>query len=422
MQSARFFPKLLVYIIGVLLCTLLINLGSAWHDPMARLKSVPFRTILLMTVPLLFVYLMLLSWFINFWYTDYNGLYKLSRKWQYSLFVLLAVGVIVALHMMVLHVAIGLKTGKSIFSMAYFRADFWFFITPLFSYCCFLFTRPQAALLPFHNTRKILMDSYALMSERSVLDNAYRELRQDHHVLSKDHKYLLQDHESLKTKSDALRVKSIDIQENNEVKIKVMKAENLALKNQVDLLGNREAKKVNKLFPSIKKYELDGKGEWPLIWTEARIVDALLHFIWDRHVYHGVQPSGESRVYEVMLMLKSGKYNIGVYVSGEKWILDDEVTALLLDSPWMMKVNSDVTLNMLYCKKTVLPGTQSTGKYNLLMNDYCQNVLDEMVEYDQLKKILLSRHFRKSFEKFWEPDCLLKMDAARLYDTLSKKE
>ncbi|KKX46990.1 hypothetical protein [Sphingobacterium sp. IITKGP-BTPF85] len=249
MQLAQFLRKLLFYTIGVLLCTLLINLGSSWHDPIARLKSVPFRTIVLMTVPLLFVYLMLLSWFINFWYTDFNGLFKLPRKWQFILFVLLAAGVIVALHMMVLHVAIGLKTGKSIFSKAYFRADFWFFITPLLSYCCFLFARTKASLLPFHNTRKTLRDHHTLLHERAVLDSAYQELQQHHHELSSDLNNMLQDHVHLR-----------HMQENNDDLVKDMKAENIALKTQLDLLSDQEAEKPTKMFPSLQKYELDANG------------------------------------------------------------------------------------------------------------------------------------------------------------------
>lgn len=422
MQSARFLRKLLFYTVGVLLCTLLINLGSSWYDPMARLKSVPFRTIMLMTVPLLFVYLMLLSWFINFWYTDINGLYKLPRKWQFILFVLLATSVIVALHMMVLHVAIGLKTGKSIFSMAYFRADFWFFIMPLLSYCCLLFARPQASLLPFQNTRKALLDHHALLHERAVLDSAYQELQQHHHELSNDHNHLLQHQEGLKTKIDALLAESLSKQENNDDIIKEIKAENIALKTQLDLLSDQEAEKPTKMFPSLQKYELDANGKWPLAWTESRIMDTLMHFIWDRHLSHAVPPGAVRRVYEVMLILKLKKYNLGVYVSGEKWVLEDEEAAILLRNPWMVTVNADLTLNMLYCNGKFLPGVQGCGKFNILIDDFCKNVLDEKVKHDKLKKLLLSRHFRKGFEYFWEPDRLLKMDAAQLYDTLGKKK
>lgn len=410
MEYARFLRKFLFYTVGVLLCTLLINLGSSWHDPIARLKSVPFRTIVLMTVPLLFIYLMLLSWFINFWYTDFNGLLKLPRKWQFTLFVLLATSVIVALHMMALHVAIGLKTGKSIFSMAYFRADFWFFITPLFSYCCFLFARPQASLFPFHNTRKTLRAHDALMQERSVLDNAYQALKQQHNDLLQQQEF---------SKSNALLAEAIHLEENNDDIIKDVKAENLALKTQLDLLLDQNA---NKMFPSLKKYELDGDAAWPLAWTDTRIMDTLMHFIWDRHVYHAELPGGVRRVYEVMLILKLKKYNLCVYVSGEKWVLEDEEAAILLRNPWMVKVNADVTLNMLYCNGKVLPGVKGSGKFNILIDDFCKNVLDEKVKDDKLKQLLLSRHFRKGFEYFWEPDCLLKMDAARLYDTFGKNK
>lgn len=411
MESARFLRKLLFYTVGVLLCTLLINLGSSWNDPMARLKSVPFRTILLMTVPLLFVYLMLLSWFINFWYTDFNSLFRLPRKWQFILFVLLATSVIVALHMMVLHVAIGLKTGKSIFSMAYFRADFWFFITPLLSYCCLLFARPQTSFLPFHNTRKALLDHDALLHERAVLDSAYHELQQHHHELSSEHNNLLQHQVHLK-----------HMQENNDDLVKDIKAENIALKTQLDLLIDQEAEKPNKMFPSLQKYELDANGKWPLAWTELRIMDTLMHFIWDRHLSHAVPPGGVRRVYEVMLILKLKKYNLGVYVSGEKWVLEDEETSILLRNPWMVTVNADVTLNMLYCNGKFLPGVGGSGKFNILIHDLCKNVLDEKVKDAKLKKLLLSRYFRKSFKYFWEPDCLLKMDAARLYDTFGKNK
>lgn len=411
MQSVRFLRKLLFYTAGVLLCTLLINLGSSWHDPMARLKSVPFRTIVLMTVPLLFVYLLLLSWFINFWYTDFNGLYKLQRKWQFILFVLLATSVIVALHMMVLHVAIGLKTGKSIFSMAYFRADFWFFVTPLLSYCCLLFARPQTSLLPFHNTRKALLDHHALLHERAVLDSAYHELQQHHHELSSDHSNLLQDHVHLK-----------HMQENNDDLVKDMKAENIALKTQLDLLIDQKAEKPTKMFPSLQKYELDANGKWPLAWTESRIMDTLMQFIWDRRLSHAVPPGGVRRVYEVMLVLKLEKYNLGVYVSGEKWVLEDEEAAILLRNPWMVRVNADLTLNMLYCNGKFLPGVAGVGKFNILIDDFCKSVLDEKVKHDKLKKLLLSRHFRDSFKNFWKPDCLLKMDAARLYDTFGKNK
>lgn len=410
MESARFLRKFLFYTVGVLLCTLLINLGSSWHDPIARVKSVHFSTIVLMTVPLLFVYLMLLSWFINFWYSDFNGLLKLPRKWQFILFVLFSASVIVALHMMVLHVAIILKTGKSIFSMAYFRADFWFFITPLFSYCCFLFARPQASLFPFHNTRKTLRDHDALLQERSVLDNAYQELKQHHNDLLQQHEF---------SKSNALLADAIHLKEKNDDIIKKMKAENLALKTQLDLLLDQEA---NKMFPSLKKYELDASGKWPLAWTETRIMDALMHIVWDRHLHHVMQSGGVRRVYEVMLILKSGKYNIGVYVSGEKWVLEDEEAAILLRNPWMVTVNADVTLNMLYCNGKVLPGVQGSGKFNILIDDFCKNVLDEKVKDEKLKQLLLSRHFRKGFEYFWELDCLLKMDAARLYDTLGENK
>ena len=72
---------------------------------------------------------------------------------------------------------------------------------------------------------------------------------------------------------------------------------------------------------------------------------------------------------------------------------------------------------MLYCKKNMLSVIKGSKIKRVELISFFRTQLDENLDTKHIDELLETERLRPNFEKFWEYDRLLKMDASRLYDT-----
>ncbi|WP_021191024.1 hypothetical protein [Sphingobacterium sp. IITKGP-BTPF85] len=137
--------------LGIIIFAFLINLGSALPEPMYRLKKPVMVLTILFTIPLTFLYLYYISWVQYRLFTFSKGTKKRPLWSTLPLFLFMTAGLVWGFHMLLLYTVVVGRSTASLFSKAYFAADFWFFIIPLLLYCLYLFFEPERTLFSFGN-------------------------------------------------------------------------------------------------------------------------------------------------------------------------------------------------------------------------------------------------------------------------------
>ncbi|WP_021191025.1 hypothetical protein [Sphingobacterium sp. IITKGP-BTPF85] len=193
-----------------------------------------------------------------------------------------------------------------------------------------------------------------------------------------------------------------------------LRIENKELSFEVEQL--RE--KTEKLEDQVTEMPLhSGRDELPLLWLEERSVDVLLQYICERNFWKNPLPDHTRFVLELIIIERVETVYFGIYANGKKWLLPNEAVEALLNNPWIVKLNNKAFVNMLYCKKNMLPVIKGSKIKRVELISFFRTQLDENLDTKHIDELLETERLRPNFEKFWEYDRLLKMDASRLYDT-----
>lgn len=391
------------YVLGIIIFAFLINLGSALPEPMYRLKKPVMVLTILFTIPLTFLYLYYISWVQYRLFTFSKGTKKRPLWSTLPLFLFMTAGLVWGFHMLLLYTVVVGRSTASLFSKAYFAADFWFFIIPLLLYCLYLFFEPERTLFSFGKLEQLQKENHSLQSVNHNLIDLKEQL-------ITENTDLLVRKQAVKSQYYKLIA---NIHEHDQA-AQQLRIENKELSFEVEQL--RE--KTEKLEDQVTEMPLhSGRDELPLLWLEERSVDVLLQYICERNFWKNPLPDHTRFVLELIIIERVETVYFGIYANGKKWLLPNEAVEALLNNPWIVKLNNKAFVNMLYCKKNMLPVIKGSKIKRVELISFFRTQLDENLDTKHIDELLETERLRPNFEKFWEYDRLLKMDASRLYDT-----
>lgn len=138
--------KYVFYLIGIILFSLLINLGTAWDDVMARMLKPLFRQVLIATIILLHCYLYFIQKLSFRLLNTCPWFAQLADHRKFRSFVFLNAFPVLFIHLLILNFLLLQRNHGSLFRSDYFHTDFWFFFIPLICYTTFLYFKPQEFL------------------------------------------------------------------------------------------------------------------------------------------------------------------------------------------------------------------------------------------------------------------------------------
>ncbi|AIM37960.1 hypothetical protein KO02_15625 [Sphingobacterium sp. ML3W] len=405
MLTIKLNSKHVWYATGVVFYALLINLGSAWDNLMPRVERPIIWLTILLTMPLLVLYLYYIARVMHA-FNFGSRFQQLPTTVKLILFLLATVFVIWVFHLILLYTVIVGRTSTSLFSMAYFKADFWFFIIPIFLYCIYLFFHPKLSLFSFGEEKRLLEENQLLKVNNSSLVNVNRKLVDIKTELLSQNRALSSSKEELKKCNENL---SVEMKEKGHLS-KQLLIEKEALTHVVALLSDRVKLLEEGMVISEEK-------SLPILWIESRKVHVLLNYIYERNLHRVSSTEILKFVFELMIMERVENAYFAIYADGSKWLLPTVVANQLMENPWMVKISKDAFVNMLYCEKNLKPGVHGSGKKDVVMVAFFRAIIDDKLGNERMTKLLKTGRLKERYDNFWEYDNLLKMDVARLYDT-----
>lgn len=403
MRIFNFSSVTICYTIGVIIFAFLINLGSALPDPIYRLKKPVMVLTILFTIPLTFVYLYYISWVQYRLFPFFKGTNKRPAWVTQPFFLFMTAGMVWCFHMLLLYTVVVGRSTASLFSKAYFAADFWFFIVPLLLYCLYLSFRPHGALFSFGKAK--------------LLQEENQSLQKVNHKLNDLKEHLMTENTDLLVRKQAVKsqyhnmIATIDEHDRAAQQLRI---ENKALSDEVEQLREKTEKLEDQVMEQPLQLERD---ELPLLWLEERSIEVLLQYICERNFGNNPLPDHTRFVLELVIIERVKTVYFGIYANGSKWLLPNEAVETLLNNPWIVKLSNKAFVNMLYCKKNMLTGTRGSKIKRVELIGFFRARMDENLNTKRIDELLKSERLRSNFEKFWEYDRLLKMDASRLYNT-----
>jgi len=147
--------KYVFYLIGILIFSLVVNLGTAVDDIWLRMKKPLFQQVFIATVALFHCYLYFIqriSYRIRYkcpWYKTLN------KGTKFPVFILLCSGPVLLINVLILNFLLAQRNHGSIFNWDYFQTDFWFFFIPLTCYVISLYFKPKVFLFRVPAANKV---------------------------------------------------------------------------------------------------------------------------------------------------------------------------------------------------------------------------------------------------------------------------
>lgn len=162
-----YLKKYVFYLIGIVLFSLMINLGTAWDDISLRMKKPLFQQVLIATIILLHFYLYFVQK-LAYKLIDTCSWYAQLGQAKLPIFVMLCAGPVLLIHLLILNFLLAQRNHGSLFDWDYFQTDFWFFLIPLLCYVIFLYFKPQVLLFRVPKKKKILLHKREDRSETAT--------------------------------------------------------------------------------------------------------------------------------------------------------------------------------------------------------------------------------------------------------------
>ncbi|PUV24570.1 hypothetical protein [Sphingobacterium athyrii] len=355
------------YFIGIFIFALMVNLGSAWPYPMSRLERDPIMVgTIAATIPLTVLYLYFIALISHRLQSSGNRFVKQRNGTGLVFFVSCTALPIWLCHLLVLYFTFTAVSAKSLFSAAYFAADFWFFAIPLISYCSYLYFYPLNALFTFKNSRVLEEEQRVLRKQIGSLTTTCEDLSAAKRRMRNE-------------KDELLRTKEV-------------------LSARLSVLESRESEVLQ-------------------LWRQERSVDVLFTYFQQAYLQYPLDFEGDLCMYHIVLVHKSAGVYFVILVNGMKMLLNGEGQLKVLANPWFVNTSQNVLVNMLFCKKELIGIPNRQGNKLLQLRPPYRTSLEEVYTCSKLDGWLIStRRLKDNFIGFWDYNNLRKMDESRLLE------
>lgn len=171
--------KYVFYLIGILIFSLVVNLGTALDDIWLRMKKPMFQQVLIATIALFHCYLYFIQrmsyrlLYICPWYKT------LHTGAKFPVFILLCSGPVLLIHVLILNFLLAQRNHGSIFNWEYFQTDFWFFFIPLTCYVISVYYSPQVFLFRVPNEKKVQLSQQENSSTTAAVEIGINAIDQE---------------------------------------------------------------------------------------------------------------------------------------------------------------------------------------------------------------------------------------------------
>ncbi|GEM_PF-6912879 len=413
--------KLLVYMIGILIYAVWINLGSAIGAVSARWHSPNTLFFILLTMGLLLLYAYHIARVLHLVLDTRSALMTIIGKgsggWRSLLFLFLSVGLLTVLHVLLVEALLSQHKGYTIFN-TYFRRDFWMFFIPLLIYCFYLYRHPGHALFTFRRMDELLDCKDRLEDRNASLLRRKLELKQDNERLNLEMERVgdgmkeLERRESvLIAHRNSLLTANADLGKERQLlqgKMKELWQQKQELSEEISLL---QVKWNESLLPANALLRT---------WQQQRSMPALLAYIRSSETEEEAWNGCELALHQIVMCQRKDRCYFVYTTQGEKQLIPDSAGRMLTAAKWLVKISNSNYLNMLYCEsKLVRNYASATDRGDLKMvvlDPAVRTVLEAALSETELDSLLeVSRRLRIRFCSFWEISNLRKLDESGLF-------
>lgn len=348
-----------IYLFLCTICSLWINLGSAGLESAERMASKRFIPVWIGTVLLLLVYAILIKYIHTALVTRQR--FSSNAKLNLIIYLTYALGIILAIHGLILEVLLADKPGLVLFSYAYLTTDFWFFFPVVLLYTLFIHWFPEWALIqwPPFSQMTIYMavpDPAAPVKPKMLLLQAGSgdNTRQ---AEGKNQDYFVQ----------------IDNSETGD-------SPEAAAPSDPGAIAHDDEFALDPLL---------------VLWQRDRNRPALMVYLLGQLKEEELPGQKTIKCLQAVIIVKEQR-SADVYRNDGKFCRIDVTTKVLRANPWLVKISAKVYVNMLYFHVPVNRPTE------LELNESVRSELQRLLPEERFKKLVTpSRALSSNLNEFW---------------------
>lgn len=348
-----------IYLFLCTICSLWINLGSAGLDLAERMASKRFIPVWIGTVLLLLVYAILIKYIHTALVTRQR--FSTNAKLNLITYLVYALGIILAIHGLILEVLLPDKRGLVLLSYAYLTTDFWFFFPIVLLYTLFIHRFPERALIQWPPFSQVTI------------------------------------HMAVPDPAAPVKPKMLLLQAGSEDGAHQSTGKNQGAFVQIDNGGTVDLPQAAAPsdpgnIPHNDELALD-----PLLvlWRRHRNRPALMVYLLRQLNEEELPGQKTIKCLQAVIIVKEQR-SADVYRHDGKFCRIDVTTKMLRANPWLVKISAKVYVNMLYFHVPVNRPTE------LELNESVRSELLRLLPEKRFKKLVTpSRALSSNLNEFW---------------------